>query len=960
MTAGYVELRCRSAFSFLARRLAARGPRRARGGARLRRARARRPRRRLRRAALLHRRRDARACARSSAPRSTVADAGALWLLVEDRAGYRNLCRLLTAGRARARRRATARVDVGAGRGARGGTLLPRRRRRGAARRARDGRARISIACGASSPIGSPSTCSAISSATASALARRLADLAARARRARRRHQRRAPRDARPTARCSTCSPASGTAPRSTGRAPPAGERRAPSQVARARWRRCSATGRTRSARAVASPSAAPSRSPTSAIASPTIRCRPARRRIELPPRAHRRRRARALAARSRRASARQLEHELALIEKLDLAGYFLIVWDIVALLPRARHPLPGPRLGRQQRGLLRARHHRRRCRRHGAALRALPLRGARRVARHRPRPAVAAIGARRSSSTSTGATATRGAAHDRERHHLPHAQRRARGRQGARPRRSSRSTGWRSCCARTAGRDHHDELRGAARATAASIPTAPRVALLVELVRQIQGLPRHLGQHSGGMVIAAGRLDEVVPLEPASMPGRVVVQWDKDDCADLGIIKVDLLGLGMMAALEEAIPLVREHDGVDVDLAHLPPDDPDGLRHAPARRHDRRLPGREPRADGDAAAHAAGALLRSRRRGGDHPSRADRRADGASVSRAAAPAASRCTYAHPVARADPEAHARRAALPGAAAAHGDGGRRLHRRRGRGAAPRDGLQALGGAHGARSRRGCAPAWRRAASPARPQDEIVHGITSFALYGFPESHAASFALIAYASAYLKAHHPAAFFCALLNNWPMGFYHPATLVKDAQRHGVRVPADRRDALGVAVHDRRTAPCASGCATSRGCGEDGAPSDCVAARPFASIGRASRSAAALRARRARGARARGRARRLRPHAARRALAGGGRRARRDAASLARRRGRRVRHGAAAGDDGVRGDRGRLRDDEPHRRPARHDATSRPACAARGVRTAAELRAASATALPCGSPAT
>ena len=149
----------------------------------------------------------------------------------------------------------------------------------------------------------------------------------------------------------------------------------------------------------------------------------------------------------------------------------------------------------------------------------------------------------------------------------------------------------------------------------------------------QLQGLPRHLGQHTGGMVIAAGRLDDVVPLEPATMPGRIVIQWDKDDCADLGLIKVDLLGLGMLAALEEAIPLVRAHDGVDVDLAHLPPDDPARLRHAPARRHDRRLPGREPRADGDAAAHAARALLRPRRRGRDHPARADRGADGAPVS---------------------------------------------------------------------------------------------------------------------------------------------------------------------------------------------------------------------------------------------------------------------------------------------------------------------------------------
>src|SRR5712672_1801406 len=101
------------------------------------------------------------------------------------------------------------------------------------------------------------------------------------------------------------------------------------------------------------------------------------------------------------------------------------------------------------------------------------------------------------------------------------------------------------------------------------------RVGLYLQLCQQIAGLPRHLGQHSGGMIIARGRLDEIVPLEPASMPGRMVVQWDKDDSADLGIIKIDLLGLGMMAVLEQAIPLVRGHEGVELDLAQLPPDDP-------------------------------------------------------------------------------------------------------------------------------------------------------------------------------------------------------------------------------------------------------------------------------------------------------------------------------------------------------------------------------------------------
>src|SRR5271165_1345570 len=122
--------------------------------------------------------------------------------------------------------------------------------------------------------------------------------------------------------------------------------------------------------------------------------------------------------------------------------------------------------------------------------------------------------------------------------------------------------------------RDHHDDLVTLLKRGGVDVE-APRLMLMVDLVRKIQSLPRHLGQHSGGMVIAAQPLDEIVPLEPASMPGRVVIQWDKDDCADLGIIKIDLLGLGMLAALKEAIPLIRAHEGVEIDLAHLPPDDP-------------------------------------------------------------------------------------------------------------------------------------------------------------------------------------------------------------------------------------------------------------------------------------------------------------------------------------------------------------------------------------------------
>src|SRR5688572_16248097 len=103
----------------------------------------------------------------------------------------------------------------------------------------------------------------------------------------------------------------------------------------------------------------------------------------------------------------------------------------------------------------------------------------------------------------------------------------------------------------------------------------SPRIQKFLQICEAVQDLPRHLGQHSGGMVICQGNLDAVIPLEPATMPGRVVVQWDKEDCADMGIIKVDLLGLGMMAVLEETIGFIRESYGEEVDLAHLPQDDP-------------------------------------------------------------------------------------------------------------------------------------------------------------------------------------------------------------------------------------------------------------------------------------------------------------------------------------------------------------------------------------------------
>jgi error-prone DNA polymerase len=331
------------------------------------------------------------------------------------------------------------------------------------------------------------------------------------------------------------------------------------------------------------------------------------------------------------------------------------------------------------------------------------------------------------------------------------------------------------------------------------------RVQLFANLFAEIQDLPRHLGQHSGGMVVAQGSLDAVVPLEPASMPGRVVVQWDKDDCADMGIIKVDLLGLGMMSVLQDSLTLVAQQGG-EVDLAHLPPDDPKvygmlrqadtvGVFQVESRAQMATLPRLKPERFYDLVVEVA--IIRPGPIVGKmvHPYLARRAGEEPVV------------YAHPSLEPILE---RTLGVPlfqeqllrmAMAVAGFTGGEAEELRR-----------ALGFK---RSERRMAEVEKklRAGMAARgiageAQEEIVRSITSFALYGFPESHAASFALLAYASAFLKAHHGAAFVCALLNNQPMGFYHPFTLVKDAQRHGVPFrPADvARSAWDCTIEDGR----------------------------------------------------------------------------------------------------------------------------------------------------------
>jgi error-prone DNA polymerase len=315
---------------------------------------------------------------------------------------------------------------------------------------------------------------------------------------------------------------------------------------------------------------------------------------------------------------------------------------------------------------------------------------------------------------------------------------------------------------------------------------TEPRTRQLGALATELLDLPRHLGQHSGGMVIAAGRLDDVVPLEPASMPGRVVVQWDKDDCADLGIVKVDLLGLGMLAVLEDAVPIIKAHEDVDIDYAHLPPDDPAvyrmlraadtvGVFQVESRAQMATLPRMQPRRFYDLVVEVA--IIRP----------------GPIVGKMVNPYLSRRAGREPVRYPHPSLEPilkRTLGIPlfqeqliriAMVAAGFTGGQADELRRAMGfKRSQERMKGIEAAlRAGMTRNGIAPA---------AQDEIVAGIQSFALYGFPESHAASFALIAYASAYLKAHHPAAFLCALLNNYPMGFYHPSTLIGDARRHGV----------------------------------------------------------------------------------------------------------------------------------------------------------------------------
>ncbi len=316
--------------------------------------------------------------------------------------------------------------------------------------------------------------------------------------------------------------------------------------------------------------------------------------------------------------------------------------------------------------------------------------------------------------------------------------------------------------------------------------PKQKNLNLFGELWIRLQTLPRHLGQHSGGMVICRGRLNEVVPLERASMPNRAVVQWDKDDCAEMGIVKVDLLGLGMMSVIEDSLAIINTTSH-QIDLARLPADDPMvyqmlqaadtvGVFQVESRAQMATLPRMRPERFYDLVVEVAiirpgpivGKMVHPylRRRSGKEP----------------------VTYPHPLLKPILQ---RTLGVPifqeqllriAMVVAGFTGGEAEELRR-----------AFGNKSSERRLKKIEMklrlGMRKKGIDGYVADEIIRSITSFALYGFPESHAASFALLVYASAYLKVHYPAAFYTALLNNQPMGFYSPATLVKDAQRRGIR---------------------------------------------------------------------------------------------------------------------------------------------------------------------------
>jgi len=309
----------------------------------------------------------------------------------------------------------------------------------------------------------------------------------------------------------------------------------------------------------------------------------------------------------------------------------------------------------------------------------------------------------------------------------------------------------------------------------------------VVDLAEQIQGFPRHLGIHSGGMVICDRPIVEVCPVEWGRMENRSVLQWDKDDCAAVGLVKIDLLGLGMLTALHLGVDLIRQHHGIDVDLATIPQEpevydmlckaDSIGVFQVESRAQMATLPRLKPRKFYDLVVEVA--LIRPgpiqggsvhpyiRRRNGQEP----------------------VTYLHPLLEKSLkktlgvplfQEQLMQMAIDVAGFTGGEADQLRQAMGSKRSVER--MEAL------RSRfyEGMAANGIAGATA----DAIFEKLAAFANFGFPESHSVSFAYLVYSSSWMKLHYPAAFCAALLNAQPMGFYSPNTLVADARRHGVTV--------------------------------------------------------------------------------------------------------------------------------------------------------------------------
>ncbi len=314
------------------------------------------------------------------------------------------------------------------------------------------------------------------------------------------------------------------------------------------------------------------------------------------------------------------------------------------------------------------------------------------------------------------------------------------------------------------------------------------RLRLALVLARQLIGTPRHLSQHPGGFVLTQDRLDELVPIEPAAMKDRQVIEWDKDDVDALKFMKVDVLALGMLTAMKRSFDLLKEHKGIDLDLSTIPAEDPRtyamirkadtlGVFQIESRAQMAMLPRLKPRTFYDLVIEVA--IVRPGPIQGDMVHPYLRRREGREPVIYPTPELERVlgkTLGVPLF----QEQAMRVAIEcaGFTASEADQLRRSMAT----------FKFTGGVSHFKDKlvdgmveRGYTQAFA---------ERTFSQLEGFGSYGFPESHAASFALIAYASSWMKCHHPEVFCAALLNAQPMGFYAPAQIVRDAREHGVEV--------------------------------------------------------------------------------------------------------------------------------------------------------------------------